>query len=220
MARKLKPTKDMQSSPDKAEKRGARSRPSNVSDDTLAKHYQIVLAAKLDEERAAESLKSARGILGAKIKDAQAAGVNVKAMKVVLGWRKRETSELDQEIRSINRIAFIANLPIGAQLGLFENGESVAKALDDKAIVSSADLDEADARGFDAGHKGHGANLNPHDEGSPLALRWEAGRQRATVERAGEVFNGSPEADLAGDIATMNALRATATSSAVDGGAS
>lgn len=225
MARKLKPTTEMEKAADdqpvtKAPK-GSRVA-SNVTDETIAEHYQKALAAQLEVESATASLQTARGILGAVLKDAKTAGVDTTALRTVLRWRKRETPELDAEIRAINRVAYVAKLPIGAQLGLFDQGTTVATAIDSAAIAKAAipttdELDRATADGRAAGLRDLPVSDCPHPDGSPLALRWLAARKDAVVEaervrkmstRAVKAKPAKSAEDLAGEAASgMAALR-------------
>jgi hypothetical protein len=172
----------------------ARLARANVTDDTC-------VAAVLECGPLKDALESAQGAYRAALKKWQERGVDEVAW--FLKTRKRDVQDVEAEIRRRNRILRAMSFPLGAQLGMFDDGESVATKIEnDKAaaggngaptITTQAMLDEAHAAGTDAGRRGYGADVNPHqrDDGSPRQLAWEAARVAAMVELAELSFSAT-----------------------------
>jgi hypothetical protein len=99
--------------------------------------------------------------------------------KVDYDWylveRKRDPEDRDAEIRRRNRIARAMKLPIGTQLGIFEDGDSVATKIDNDA---GGDFDDPEKQGYAAALAGKTSDDNPHDDGSPGFLKWNVGFNR------------------------------------------
>lgn len=183
---------------------------SNVTDETIRLHTDAIVAADRDVRLAREKLK-------AKKEAAKEAGVTLSDVTWFMRAKDRDVRDIDAETRRRNRLAKIMNLPLGTQLGLFEDGKSVASKIEDDKIAATAarakiptlaDLQAAREAGDKAGREGK--SDNPHPEGSPLGLNWEEGRRAATVARAQEVFGGVKSAEeLAGEaVDAMRELRA------------
>lgn len=178
---------------------------SNVTDETIRLHTDAICIAERDVRLAREKLK-------AKKDAAKEAGVTLSDVAWFIRAKERDVRDIDAETRRRNRLAKIMNLPLGTQLGLFEDGKTVASKIEDDKVASPrariptlAELQAARNDGTKAGRDGVGADRNPHAEGSPLGLNWEEGRRAATVARAQEVFGGESPEDMAG--ATVDGMR-------------
>lgn len=179
---------------------------SNVNDETIAAAIVECGAARNDLDVANAHYRNALKKWGER-------GVPPEHVTWLLKQKKREVADIEQMIRWQNRMLAIAAIPVGSQLGLFDDGESVGTRVDKARAVPIAAADDivrAKREGYDAGARGDGEDANPYDDGSPLALAWSAERRRATVDRAGEVFGTAKTAEeLAGEAADeMRALRA------------
>lgn len=178
MARKLKP--DTGIDPDPAPKRGrgrpkAPPPPSNVTDETIKEFCDRALAAKIELEKAEEEAKSKRGIYRQVLKDAKKAGVDQDAIAWWLAARKREPDDIDRETRNRNRIARLMGLPIGTQLGLWDDGESVAtKAENDRAGADAAGT-KADAYADGLARGKAGKPMGDHGYTGELEDEYERG---------------------------------------------
>lgn len=180
---------------------------SNVSGDTIKAAIVEVGAAKTD-------LESAQGVYRNLLKKWEERGVPSEWVTWGIKQRKREVGDIERDIRWMNRMLAIQEIPVGSQLGLFEDGESIGTKVDKakaETVTSDDDIAKAKAAGYEAGTKGIGEEANPHPDGSPSALAWAAERRRATVDRAREAFGGGKSAaDLAGEsVEGMRALRDT-----------
>lgn len=215
MARKMRLGPKVETTKAEPKKRGrprkAQLPLSNVTDETIRLHTDAIVAADRDVRLAREKLK-------AKKEAAKEAGVTLSDVTWFMRAKDRDVRDIDAETRRRNRLAKIMNLPLGTQLGLFEDGKSVASKIEDDKIAATAarakiptlaDLQAARDAGDRAGREGK--SDNPHPEGSPLALNWEEGRRAATIARAQEAFGGTKSAEqLAGEaLDGMRALRST-----------
>lgn len=128
-----------------------------------------LIANDNDLSAAAAKVKGVMGSRKALLKDLQKFDVSRDDALWYLSSRKRDVEEIDRETRARNRIAKLMQLPIGAQLGMFDDGDSVAK------VIDSADPEQM---GYDAALAGKTSDDNPHDDGSPAFLKWNVGFNR------------------------------------------
>ena len=211
MARKMRLGPKVETTKAEPKKRGrprkAQLPLSNVTDETIRLHTNAIVAADREVRLAREKLK-------AKKEAAKEAGVTLADVAWFIRAKDRDVRDIDAETRRRNRLAKIMNMPLGTQLGLFEDGKTVASKIEDDKIAGAprpsasipalAELRAAREAGDKAGREGK--SDNPHPEGSPLGLNWEEGRRAATVARAQEVFGGVKSAEeLAGE--TVDAMR-------------
>lgn len=211
MARKMKLGPKVETTKGEPKKRGrprkAQATLSNVTDETIRLHTDAIVAADRDVRLAREKLKARK-------EAAKEAGVTLTDVAWFLRAKDRDVRDIDAETRRRNRLAKIMNMPLGTQLGLWDDGKTVASKIEDdkiptaKKIPTLAELRAARDAGAVAGRAGR--NDNPHGDGSPLSLSWEEGRRAATIERAAEVFGGKSSEELAGEsVDGMRALRDT-----------
>lgn len=175
--------------------------PKKTPKEAFEYHYPICVAAKLEQEKAAKAASAANSAFRNAVKAAKRDGIHSDALVQVLALRKEEPDDVTLRFRSINSYARWANLPIGAQLGLFDDGETVGKKVDDDKLGAAGvngngadgkpgdDFDKptmsteariarAKTQGFDDGSEGKTAN-NAWPEGSPEALAYTAEYMRA-----------------------------------------
>jgi hypothetical protein len=177
--------------------------PAKTPEEIFRDHYPNILAAKVDEEKATEEARKKRSSYRATLKAFKKAGGNVDALTAALAVRNRDPDEVTREWRDINRYARLMNLPIGAQLGLFEDGETVAAKVDAAQIEKQAGpprkltdktLTAIKKDGAAASASGKFATANPYEEGTPEFLAWAGGyrdHQAELVHAMGQ--NGSGE---------------------------
>lgn len=161
----------------------------NVSDRTIADWYGQALGAKIELEKAQSKVAKAReeqatknGIYRNILKSAEKSGIPAEAIRWRLEQRSKDIADIDRFHGWCNRIAKITSLPLGTQLGLFDDGQTVASKVDEAAIAAKAkpaiptvsELVAAADAGADAAREGQ-ERKPPHEEGSPLALRWLQG---------------------------------------------
>jgi len=189
MARKLRAPKT-----DKPKKSGkTKSAPlllGSASDEIVKETYDRALKAKLAAEKAAKDaepykaeIKSAEGVFRAVLKDGKKKGVDPDDILWRLAQRSRSPEEIDKETKRRNRLAFLTNLPIGTQLGMFEDGKTtIATAIEN---ANSPDGEQAAHQaGYDAGKAGKGITTNPYPLESAAFDAFEKGWGKQQSERA------------------------------------
>lgn len=175
----------------------------NVSAETI-KDFTLRCKAKLMEfEKAREEVKKAQaeaskaqGSYRAELKAAGAAGVDSDAIIWYLRTSKRDIEDVDRETRARNKIAEIMGLPIGSQLGLFPDGESVATKVDNakQAAVANGESDNPEEMGYRAAKGGKTLGVNPFNGGSEDFELFERGWGRGVAENVTGTPNGVVQA--------------------------
>ena len=169
--------------------------PAKSPDEIFKDHYPDILVAKVDEEKATELARKARGAYRATLKAFKKAGGNVDALTYALGLRNCDPEEITRLWNGINGFARLMNLPIGTQLGLFGEGESIATQIEngklngnakDKGPLRTTDKTLTACRkdGAKASAGGKFATTNPYEEGTPAFLAWAGGFRDDTEKRA------------------------------------
>lgn len=166
------------------------------SDTALQSQLREVRRLKLALNEAAEKMRSANGAYRSGIKVAVACGkhldLGAKDVTRLMDLMDREPEDIDRETARMNRLAKLMNLPLGTQLGLWEDGGTVADAIEKDAADKSGDYDPAEDE--EAGYKAFGAKSvrddNPHDKDAARHHAWERGFMKAeqdflALERSG-----------------------------------
>lgn len=215
------PSKDK---PKKAAATSAAKVVENVTDETM-------ISAAMECGGLKTEVESANGKYRAALKKWEERGVDAADIAWILRTKRREVHEIESEIKRRNRWLRVMQIPVGAQLGLFADGESVGAKVDgDKIAAEKAKADpitaeesaKIQAAGAECGARGYGPEVNPYqsDEGSPRFLAWEAGRK--TGEAAAKAYGGDePKSseDLAGEAADGMAKLRDAVNAEVAGNA-
>lgn len=165
-----------------------------------------------------EAMKSAGSAYANHKKKLKEIGIYPDDVSWFLGARQREPDDIDAETRRRNRIARIMRLPIGTQLGLFddggkgvkgrtvatvvENDSGVAAATADQAatkrrIATNESMEKAMQAGEVAGREGHERDGNPHDSDSPEGIKWDYGWQAGDKQRREKAFEDAKPAGAA-----------------------
>lgn len=104
------------------------------------------------------------------------------AIDQYLALCERDVEDIDRETRALNTLCKFMGLPLGAQLGLFDDGVTVAHAVDTAKIAEAgavADLPNtahgAYDLGFAAGRQGADSTSNPYPLGAPFGRNWADG---------------------------------------------
>jgi ribosome modulation factor len=200
----------------------------NITDETM-------IAAAMECGGLKSEVETANGKYRAALKKWEERGVDSADIAWFLRTKRREVHDIEAEIKRRNRWLRVMQIPVGAQLGLFEDGQSVGAKVDGdkiaaeraaviKANPTEEDLADAHAKGRDAGFRGYGVDVNPFQsaDGSPQYLHWLAGRKEGTIEAARKAFASAPEKsaeDLAGEAAADMAKLRDAVNAEVSGNA-
>jgi ribosome modulation factor len=205
MAKKLRaPTTDSKA----GKKKGRAAKPAplllgSAADDVVKDVYERALKAKMAAEKAAKDaepykaeIKSAEGVFRAVLKDGKKKGVDPDDILWRLAQRSRSVEDIDKENKRRNRLAFLTNLPIGTQLGMFEDGKTtIATAIENAA---KGDRDEvARNLGREAGKAGKPQSTCIYAEGTPQHDAWLDGwaaEQKALALGVGRGRNGGASA--------------------------
>lgn len=151
------------------------------------------------QEKARSINAKYRGVL----KDAKKAGIEPSDIIWRITERGRDPAEIDAETRRRNRLARVTKLPIGTQLGIFDDGETVAtKAERDAGIGSTPEANtslqkEARATGRGAGKTGKNRTDNPWPLNSAAFNQWDRGWCEGQKELGLELEPGKKAAQRA-----------------------
>lgn len=177
------------------EKKSGRPRKPKVKD-TLRSYTDAEKAEAKQRLCDAHDLQlSTHGLLRNQAKEVTKAIAEVATMtgepKKSVRWglenRKRPPAEIDSENRSRTRIAKFFGLAIGTQIGMFDDGKSVADKVE---IADAQQVDHAKEAGYAAGKAGADLEHN-HAEGSPAALAFEVEWRRGQRENLSTIGTGA-----------------------------
>jgi len=126
----------------------------NVTDDTIKAWAGKIVKADREQQAAKKEYQSKNGFYKQLFKDAGKEGVSAQALSWYVANKDRDPVEIDRETRERNRVAKVMALPIGTQLGLLDDGSTVAGAVD------QAKIREAET----------GSSLPPWEQGKQAAL--------------------------------------------------
>jgi len=180
MARKLRAPRATPEEKAQAKAAKTASIGSNVTDATIIEFTNKAIAAHADFEEKQAEAKKAQALYRATLKDAKKAGVDQDSIIWLIASRKREPGDIDRETRNRNRIAKLMQLPIGTQLGLLDDGTTVATAVDDAKQAEQADNSYFD--GYEAGKLGKPHSSCEHAEGTQQRESWLDGWGKAQAE--------------------------------------
>lgn len=160
----------------------------NLTPEEFLKNYRRVADAKRDMDKVADELKSARGVYRSALKAAKKIGVNqamlIQAMQIVT---VQDEAEVTMDFRDLGRYLRYLNSPIGAQFGLFDDGQVEVSA----DARSEHDQWEANDQGYRAAQAGTPIDQNPWPPGSEIAQMWSLGWKRGK-KVVDDVLAGNP----------------------------
>jgi hypothetical protein len=167
---------------------------SNVTDDTIREFYSRALAAMTDLEVANQERARANSVYRGVLKAAKKAGIDPADIIWRLSQRNRTTDEIDLETKRRNRLAMLTNLPLGTQLGMFDDGTTVATAIEKGASgeEQTPTRDAAEEQGYQDGKLGK--NNRTHYERWPDVIEYyDNGIARGTAENVAKLGGKAPE---------------------------
>ena len=173
---------------------------SNVTDATIAKH--IAKATRLYEVAQGKKAEydSANNAYRASLKDAKAEGVEELAW--LMKARKLEPDDIDRQTRMRNRLARVAKLPIGTQLGIFDEAPGAAggngKPVERKTVAGAVDSMELLDQTYQAGKVAAGLDKhkNPHPpEAGEVRDAWQRGHDDMLAAQAQQAAAKAPATD-------------------------
>lgn len=124
-------------------------------------------------------------------------GMSKAAVRWALENRQRDPKDIDTETRERTRMALFFGMPIGTQLGMEFDGQSVAEKLEtgEQPTDGMSSTERAHAQGYAVG-KAAGDKQHDYDEGSPEELAYTAGWRQGQDENAGK-FSKQPTHEAA-----------------------
>jgi ribosome modulation factor len=154
---------------------------------------------KIEVDAAMVKHRAANGFYRKILKDAKKAGHDPDLIVWYLENKDRKPDEIDKETRARTRIARLMEMPIGTQLGMFEDGTTVATAIEsgtnpDAGLIDKDDLDSCEELGFRAGKAGKPGEA-PYPEGDPREIRWSEGWKKGTADNVAGLNGGAPAAE-------------------------
>lgn len=159
---------------------------SNVNDDTIRELCLDALNKKNEHEKKVAEAKSANAEYRAVLKRAKKLGVMPEVITIWLADRKLEVGDVNSRLAQQNRIYRLMRLPVGTQLGMFDEKTTIATHLDNQQQESEREDDPSDAyqAGFNASVAGRPNTENPYDDGTEQHEQWDKGWGFVQKERA------------------------------------
>lgn len=158
----------------------------------------IILEKEMDEAKKAQ--KSVSGKISANKKAFKALGGEKSDYDWYLETRKRDTGDVDAETRRRNEIAKLMGLPIGTQLGLFADGQTVATAIENDDPKPAEDAANPKREGYDAAMSGKSELDCPYKRGDGRRNYWLMGHKEGLKDNITKTFkadNPGVRADVA-----------------------
>lgn len=176
---------------------------SNLTDDTLRDLLGEANLLDADIKLAAEELRERSGRFRAHMKLCKQNGLRPTNVRWWLDTKRREIEDVNTEIVERNRIARVMELPIGKQLGLFDDGVTVATAIDEDKIqqmpVPPGEVTDTLAVAYHLGHEAGMAGKTyaacKYTEGAPHYDEWMKAWDDAQFELASKIEPTEPVND-------------------------
>jgi hypothetical protein len=173
------------------------------------KHLKIVVPLRTAMQKAKDAFASVQGEYRAAIKAADSDGLPKKAFLQFLKIREEDPEQVTLDMQALNRMLVWGKLPVGAQLGLFPDGETAATKAENAAakaakkngadegdevdLSGTNDPDElatVEANGYVAGRAGKEGDGGGFAQHSRPYRSWMKGFNRAVAERAKDLKGG------------------------------
>lgn len=167
-----------------------------VTDDVVNQEIRECKEAKERADKKKAEWKAEHQRFRSRVAMAGKRGVKSQIVKEGIELLEADPEELQQRIDQTNRLLLNLGIPVGAkQLGLFEDGETVGKKVDDKA---QAEVDALSAKevkaakdGYRAGERGVPDTKNPYAEGSKLHELWVENWGKAQAQKLKTIGRGN-----------------------------
>ena len=166
----------------------------NITDETMQELGAEYVEARKELDKIMADARSQRAVISGIKKRSKKLGLNPEYLSRHYELRDRDPTDVQRETAEFNRYLVAMRYPVGYQLGLFADGETVAGKIDkaDKGGTgANADAKAAWQAGYDAGINGKPIASNPYPEESEPWNQFEEGWGKAQAERANQTFNPS-----------------------------
>jgi hypothetical protein len=158
----------------------------------------IAEGVDLDAEyqKALTGANSKKASYRAKLREIKkATGLSTETVTKYIGLSKRDPAEVTREFDELNRVMRLMGLPVGTQLGLFGDGESVATKVDNDKQADADELSALDQKaaddGYAAGEAGVPDTKNPYEEGAPRHELWATNWGKAQHAKLSTIGRGN-----------------------------
>src|SRR5579872_2440329 len=187
------------------------------------KHLDAILPLQGELQSAQQAQSAAQGRYRAAIKAAKKDGVDDVALLEFLKLRKLEPDEVTRRFKALNEMLLWGNVPVGTQLGMFDDGKSVATTLEDAASGFSDTGPErmTDKSMVAIEADGHTAFINnvafgdcPYPQDTIAGQKWMSGwrlAEQQAIDKAKAEAAGSDGAPAAGKKGRGKRIKAPAT---------
>lgn len=162
-----------------------------ITPDDFLEHDSRVRVAKREKDDLAFGLATAK-------KDAKAAGVNMKAYRIIEMLRQLEDDEQIIVVRNLWQYTKWLEMPIGTQFSMLDAPKVPKPRSAAKAAKAARDAGE---QGLKAGRDGEAASANPYEPGSEMFAAWSTRHTDGLAERATAARMQDTEDERPADVA-------------------
>jgi hypothetical protein len=137
----------------------------NVTDETMQELGLEYKVAREELQKSVDEQRKIRANVQAIKKRAKKLGVDPEYLSRWYDMRLRDPNEVAKEVAEFNRFLLAMRYPVGYQLGLFEDGETVATKIDKQSQPAPTTPESVQAawhEGFAAAEAGKSIASNPH----------------------------------------------------------
>jgi ribosome modulation factor len=165
--------------------------PPKTPKEIFDEHFPGILEASNAKDVIQKELSEASLALTKALEKFKKAGGDKDQMKEALKLRKLTPQEIDRRFRYLNSLLKFMELPIGTQLGMFDQSTTIATAIENERLAAEGKgplpktnglahdseeyLRRIEKDGYVAGINGLPQTSNPCPDGSPSFLRWGKG---------------------------------------------
>lgn len=158
----------------------------NVTDGTVIEFASEAMKFKGIADKSQAQAREDAGRYREVYKRAKKAGVDPDMVRWYVNNQHRDPEDIAKEFQNINRISKLMELPIGTQLGFFQDGSTVGGAVDQAKVKKQSGyltkLQAKEDAGYRAGKSGHPKDKNPENVDSPSYERWNQGWDKGQSE--------------------------------------
>lgn len=167
-----------------------------VTDDQIKSLVGECVDLEAEYQKALTAANAKKATYRAKLKEfKKATGLATETATKYIALAKRDPQEVTREFDELNRIMRLMGLPVGTQLGLFGDGESVATKVDNDKQAEADEMSDMEQKaahaGYDAGERGVPDTKNPHAEGARLHEIWADNWGKAQHKKLSTIGRGN-----------------------------
>ena len=194
----------------KADTIAADAAPKETAEERFERLWPDIRDAKIELDKCQTAASSANGVYRKRLQSYKKAGGDMDALLDALRLQKLDPEDVDKRVAGINWALRMLGVPVGHQLGLFEDGRDIASKVDEDKLREAGVVKDGAAKkdddfekphmtteamilaaktaGFNAGSTNKPLLANPYPAESPEGLAWSGGykdAQHAIAARMG-----------------------------------